>query len=658
MDQTTTHNMDVSIIETDAFVSKLKVRKVKIEHGIVELLKDIKDPKSILKNLVSKYEKIREDSKNISTLIEFINTTHRKKTNSFEQESFFHQLNTFLADHSLPEALIESMKSCISAHRVKKELIKKIRKYKQSQRGTELYYWYLKKYKSASLQVLFKTFPFDILRKKFLYQLLKELKYQPKAQRSLKTLVLQIRRYYALLTTLKRYEHQTLFDTFESLYFAHETSHLKVLFAEIDPILEELLNQKIQHVESNIDGIVSITTYIRAVEEYKTNYFIQALGLEFLFEETAETLRSIQYEERGEMLIIMERFKRKNPEWMKEYEKVLREYDKFGGPDAPTITDIFNYLYTGFYLEYSKDYGRRGALRGLAHLRILEESYPDFVIYRRLHHQIQERMITESELANEVKEVKERKAHGISKEDSKELKGINIPLPKVGPHLLSPKFLHLLFFRQKSMVIYPDLPLAKLKNLTAFTVGHTEIFLEPADLDTLKQAIEDGLKTKDNPMFICKGLEKKQLKRLLFAYEDIHFIFTTDQVFSEIETRLYPSIIFYNWRQHDFYNYTFGQCDLECEQAIFKQTPSLKVIRKRLTRAKEYADSFYCLLSTQPEIEIYDYLNGDEGDAYRKIFEFLENFYPNIESMDSLLICKNSPLMFEKSKEKGIEMNQ
>jgi len=194
---------------------------------------------------------------------------------------------------------------------------------------------------------------------------------------------------------------------------------------------------------------------------------------------------------------------------------------------------------------------------------------------------------------------------------------------------ITPEFLHLLFFQQKNLVIYPYVDLKHLRGLEVFTVGYNLIDLESTALYDIKEVISSDISSDTHApnFYLIYNLNKEKAKDLL-ELKDVHCILNVNQTIKDLLPETNETFIFYNKKTNKFLNYSFENVDLKLEQIIISISENIEMLRGELQNIKNSANQLFIELNKDPEsINLSKILNRYHEHEYPKIFEITEKFY-------------------------------
>ena len=220
---------------------------------------------------------------------------------------------------------------------------------------------------------------------------------------------------------------------------------------------------------------------------------------------------------------------------------------------------------------------------------------------------------------------------------------------------IKPEFLHLLFFQQKNLVIYPYVDLKHLRGLEVFTIGYNLIDLESTALYDLKEVIlNDSYSDIHTPNFyLIYNLDKKKAKDLL-ELKDVHCILNVNQNITNLLSESNNHYIFYNKKTDKFLNYDFSKVDLKFEQILISLADNIEILRDNLQNIKITANHLYIELNNNPDsINLSKILKNYDENEFPKILEFTKNYY-NITLPEDILAKRKR---FYKPPEKIIDFS-
>ena len=201
-----------------------------------------------------------------------------------------------------------------------------------------------------------------------------------------------------------------------------------------------------------------------------------------------------------------------------------------------------------------------------------------------------------------------------------------------GEDFLTPELMNLIFFRQKSVVIFPYVDKKHLKSLETFAVGHSVIDLDCTVLDDVLSIIghdEGSYSQSPNLYFIYNA--SKDIIASLYDRENVHSIINTHEDVTQLVSG--HSIIFYNKKNKRFLNWEFNSEELEFERTLFKQSQGdASLLHDLLVHIKSFSTRIYTALVETHNIPSIPILFNEQAEHFapeywERILEFMENYY-------------------------------
>ena len=200
-----------------------------------------------------------------------------------------------------------------------------------------------------------------------------------------------------------------------------------------------------------------------------------------------------------------------------------------------------------------------------------------------------------------------------------------------GDDFITPEFLHLLFFEQKNLVIFPYVDLKHLRSVDLFTVGFETVDIDSTAIHNLNEIIEyecnssySQLQTLYfiiNPSFeeLERLVESPKLRCVINSKENVESLANGDQ------------FVFYNKKNNTFLNYEFEGRDLSFEEEILQSSPTTQAIADELHKIKSISSKIFIELnqSSSPD-NLPEILNEYDQKYWNKILRFTE-LYCQIE---------------------------
>ncbi len=200
-----------------------------------------------------------------------------------------------------------------------------------------------------------------------------------------------------------------------------------------------------------------------------------------------------------------------------------------------------------------------------------------------------------------------------------------------GDDFITPEFLHLLFFEQKNVVIFPYVDLKHLRSLDLFAVGFETVDIDSTAIHNLNEIIEYGnnssysqLKTLyfiTNPSLeeLERLVESPQLRCVINSKENAERLANGDQ------------FVFYNKKNNSFLNYDFESQDLSFEEELFRTSPNKQSLLDELLKIKSISSKIFTELNQSGSPDNFaEILEGYDQKYWSKILEFTK-LYCQIE---------------------------
>lgn len=202
-----------------------------------------------------------------------------------------------------------------------------------------------------------------------------------------------------------------------------------------------------------------------------------------------------------------------------------------------------------------------------------------------------------------------------------------------GYDFIQPEFLNILFFQQKSLVIFPYVDIKHLHSLEIFAVGYNIIDLDTTALHNIKEILEleNFNAYSQNPsFFFITNLTSKQLGEIM-GLDNVHCIINCNEdTKSNVNG---DQFVFYNKKNNTFLNYTSG--DLAFERWLINSSKNISILQDKILKIKTMATNIFTELndSGNPQ-SISKILSEFEPQYWDKILQFTRLFYeievPNI----------------------------
>jgi len=217
---------------------------------------------------------------------------------------------------------------------------------------------------------------------------------------------------------------------------------------------------------------------------------------------------------------------------------------------------------------------------------------------------------------------------------------------------ITPEFLHLLFFEQKNLVIYPYVDLKHLRSLDLFTVGFETVDIDSTLIHNLNEIIEYESNSSYSQLqtlyFVLnpsveeleKLLESPQLRCVINSKENVESLANGDQ------------FVFYNKKNSMFLNYAFESRNLSFEKEVIGTTPNKQAIMDELLKIKSVSSKIFAELNQNSSLDnLPEILSEYDQKYWNKILRFTE-LYCQIEIPEF-----NRPVQLPKRKSSSKEID-
>jgi len=221
-----------------------------------------------------------------------------------------------------------------------------------------------------------------------------------------------------------------------------------------------------------------------------------------------------------------------------------------------------------------------------------------------------------------------------------------------GDDFITPEFLHLLFFEQKNLVIFPYIDLKHLRSLDLFAVGFETVDIDSTSIHNLNEIIEYESNSSYSQLqtlyFILNPsleelerlVESPQLRCVINSKENVESLANGDQ------------FVFYNKKNNNFLNYAFESRDLSFEKEVIGTSPNKQAIMDELLKIKSVSSKIFAELNQNSSPEnLPEILDEYDQKYWNKILRFTE-LYCQIEIPEF-----NRPVQLPKRKNSSNEID-
>jgi len=197
-----------------------------------------------------------------------------------------------------------------------------------------------------------------------------------------------------------------------------------------------------------------------------------------------------------------------------------------------------------------------------------------------------------------------------------------------GDDFIISEFLHLLFFEQKNLVIFPYIDLKHLRAVDVFTVGFETVDIDSTAIHNLNEIIEyerNSSYSQLQTLYFILNPSLEELERLLDSPKLRCVINSKDNV-----ERLAngDKFVFYNKKNNTFLNYEFEGRDLSLEEEILRNSPTTSAIGDELLKIKNASSKIFVELNQNKSTDnLPDILGEYDQKNWNKILRFTELYY-------------------------------
>jgi len=200
-----------------------------------------------------------------------------------------------------------------------------------------------------------------------------------------------------------------------------------------------------------------------------------------------------------------------------------------------------------------------------------------------------------------------------------------------GDDFITPEFLHLLFFEQKNLVIFPYIDLKHLRSVDLFTVGFETVDIDSTAIHNLNEIIEyecNSSYSQLQTVYFILNPSLEELERLMDSPKLRCVINSKENVESLANG---DQFVFYNKKNNIFLNYEFESRDLSFEKEIFLTSPNKEAIMDELLKIKSVSSKIFAELNQNSSPDNLPEILGEYDQKYwNKILRFTE-LYCQIE---------------------------
>ncbi|MFX1497896.1 MAG: hypothetical protein ACFFBH_10240 [Promethearchaeota archaeon] len=197
---------------------------------------------------------------------------------------------------------------------------------------------------------------------------------------------------------------------------------------------------------------------------------------------------------------------------------------------------------------------------------------------------------------------------------------------------IQPEFFNILFFQQKSVVIFPYVDLKHLRSLDIFAVGYNIVDLDSTALHNVREVLEleKYNSYSQNPsLFFITNVNETQLEEII-SLEDIHCVINCHEDISSHVRE--DKFIFYNKKSKRFLNLTPE--DLEFEKFLISSSKNTSILQDRILKIRTIATNIYTELNDSGNARTISKLLAEiDPKHWDKVLNYTR-FYYKIEIPD------------------------
>ena len=192
---------------------------------------------------------------------------------------------------------------------------------------------------------------------------------------------------------------------------------------------------------------------------------------------------------------------------------------------------------------------------------------------------------------------------------------------------MTPQFLNLLFFQQKSLVIFPYVDLKHLRSLQVFAVGYNVIDIDSTIVHNLSEIIEfEAGNYSQQPTFYFVLNPKTEEIQNLIDSPKIHCVINTKENVGNLANG--DRFVFYNKKSKTFLNYEPEKQDLSFERHLISSCPDKQLLLDELMKIKSLATKIFLQLNESSNADKLSKILRDYDQIYwDKILNFTRLYY-------------------------------
>ena len=192
-----------------------------------------------------------------------------------------------------------------------------------------------------------------------------------------------------------------------------------------------------------------------------------------------------------------------------------------------------------------------------------------------------------------------------------------------GYDFITPEFLHLIFFQQKNLVIFPYTDVKHLRSLDIFTIGFDTVDIDSTSIHNLSEIIEyesNNSYSQQPTLYFILSPNEEGLQNLLSSRGVRCVVNARGNVESLANG---DEFVFYNKKNKAFLNYSFDKHDLAFEQYLIQSSRTKEVLHDEILKVKSVASKIFAEIN---EANNSDNLPNLLSDFDQKYWEAILNF--------------------------------
>jgi hypothetical protein len=194
---------------------------------------------------------------------------------------------------------------------------------------------------------------------------------------------------------------------------------------------------------------------------------------------------------------------------------------------------------------------------------------------------------------------------------------------------ITSEFLNLIFFQQKSLVIFPYLDLKHLHSLEIFATSYNIVDLDSTAIHNTSELLEHASYNSysQNPsLFFITNMTKDQLEKIM-NLDSIHCIININENVDSLAAEG-SNFIFYNKKNKKFLNFDAEKIDLSFENWLIKSSQNQSILQDKIIKIKSVATQLFTELNQSADQKrLIEILSEYEKKYWDKIIQFTEKFY-------------------------------